>query len=125
MRRRAAPVKPIAAEPSTLREVSVALGERAYEILIGEGLLADGGAQISALAPGAQCGVVTDENVAALHLETAAAQSRRSRVRRPSVVVCPPGEATKSYAEFARVSDALIAARIERRDRRRSRWAAA
>ena len=33
-----------------------------------------------------------------------------------SVVICPPGESTKSYAEFARVSDALIGARIERRD---------
>jgi 3-dehydroquinate synthase len=33
-----------------------------------------------------------------------------------SVIVCPPGEATKSYAEFARVSDALIEARVERRD---------
>ena len=31
-------------------------------------------------------------------------------------VVCPPGEATKSYQQFARVADALIDARIERRD---------
>ena len=30
--------------------------------------------------------------------------------------MCPPGETTKGYAEFARVCDALIAARIERRD---------
>ena len=33
-----------------------------------------------------------------------------------TAIVCPPGESTKSYAEFARVCDALIAARIERRD---------
>ena len=38
------------------------------------------------------------------------------RASRATAIVCPPGEATKSYAEFARVSDALIAARIERRD---------
>jgi shikimate kinase/3-dehydroquinate synthase len=31
-------------------------------------------------------------------------------------IVRPPGETTKSYAEFAYVSDALIAAHIERRD---------
>ena len=31
-------------------------------------------------------------------------------------VVCPPGEATKSFAEFERVSDALLEAKIERRD---------
>ena len=33
-----------------------------------------------------------------------------------AVVICPPGEVTKSYAEFARVSDALLEARVERRD---------
>ncbi len=31
-------------------------------------------------------------------------------------IICPPGEATKSYQQFARVSDALIEAHIERRD---------
>ena len=35
---------------------------------------------------------------------------------RSTSIVCPPGEGSKSYAEFARVSDALIEARIERRD---------
>jgi len=33
-----------------------------------------------------------------------------------SVIVCPPGEATKCYGEFSRVSDALIGAHIERQD---------
>ena len=35
---------------------------------------------------------------------------------RSTSIVCPPGEGAKSYAEFARVADALIEARIERRD---------
>ena len=108
-REEAAPARP------ALREVEVALGERAYKILIGEGLVDAAGAHIARLAPGAQCAVVTDETVAALHLERLTRSLARAGLK-TSVVVCPPGEATKSYAEFARVSDALIGAHIERRD---------
>ena len=52
LRRRAGPATRVAAEPEGLREVSVALGDRAYKIRIGEGLLASAGAHIAALAPG-------------------------------------------------------------------------
>jgi shikimate kinase/3-dehydroquinate synthase len=98
-----------------IREVPVALGERSYKILIGEGLLEAAGARLAALAPGAKCAVVTDVNVAALHLETLR-KSLTGAGLETSVVVLPPGEATKSYAQFAHVCDALIAARVERRD---------
>jgi len=97
------------------REVEVALGARAYKILIGEGLIEAAGAHIGRLAPGAQCAVVTDETVAALHLEKLSRSLAREGLK-TAVIVCPPGEATKSYAEFARVSDALIGAHIERGD---------
>ncbi len=98
-----------------VREVPVALAERSYKILIGEGLIAAAGAHISEFAPGARCAVVTDETVAGLHLD-ALLKSLDAAGLASSVIVCPPGEATKSYAEFARVSDALIGAHIERRD---------
>ena len=111
---REAPTRASAAE-RPLREVSVELGDRAYNIWIGEGLLASAGARIAALAPRAKCAVVTDANVAALHLDTVR-ESLESAGLETSVVVCPAGEATKSYGEFARVCDALIAARIERGD---------
>ena len=97
------------------REVEVALGDRSYKILIGEGLISSAGAHIAALAPGARCAVVTDENVAALHLDALKTSLADAGIS-ASVIVCPPGEATKSYSQFARVSDALIAAHIERRD---------
>jgi 3-dehydroquinate synthase len=58
---------------------------------------------------------VTDANVAALHLETVR-RSLADAGLETSVVICPAGEPSKSYGEFARVSDALIGARIERRD---------
>ncbi len=59
--------------------------------------------------------MVTDANVAPLYLDRLAASLDRAGLRSTSIV-CPPGEGAKSYAEFARVADALIEARIERRD---------
>jgi shikimate kinase/3-dehydroquinate synthase len=97
------------------REVAVDLGPRAYRILIGPGLIESAGAHVAALAPGARCAIVTDATVAKLHLEPLL-KSLEAAGLMTSVIVCPPGEATKSYAEFARISDALIEARVERRD---------
>jgi shikimate kinase/3-dehydroquinate synthase len=102
------------ASPTT-REVAVDLGQRAYRIFIGPGLIESAGAHVSALAPGARCAIVTDATVAKLHLKPLL-KSLEAAGLMTSVVVCPPGEGTKSYAEFARVSDALIEARVERRD---------
>jgi shikimate kinase/3-dehydroquinate synthase len=98
-----------------IHEVEVALGARAYKILIGEGLIAGAGDHIARLAPGAHCAVVTDSNVAGLHLEALSASLARAGLRSSNIVV-PPGESSKSYARFAEVCDGLLAAHIERRD---------
>ena len=97
------------------RRVEVPLGARAYSIIIGPGVLDDAGAEIAKIAPGANCGVVTDARVAPLYLDRLAKSLDRAGLRSTSIV-CPPGEGAKSYAEFARVADALVEARIERRD---------
>jgi shikimate kinase/3-dehydroquinate synthase len=97
------------------RKVEVPLGSRAYSILIGPGVIDDAGAEIARFAPATKCAIVTDANVAPLYLERLMASLDKAGLR-PTAIVCPPGEASKSYAEFARVSDALIEARIERRD---------
>ena len=97
------------------RRVEVPLGARAYSILIDAGVLDEAGAEIARIAPGVNCAVVTDANVAPLYLDRLAASLDRAGLRSTSIV-CPPGEGAKSYGEFARVADALIEARIERRD---------
>ena len=99
----------------SFQEVSVSLGSRSYNILIGDGLIEAAGAHVAHLAPGAKCAVVTDSNVAALHLDRLMASLAKAGLRATSIVV-PPGEASKSYAQFAHVCDGLIAAHIERRD---------
>src|SRR5699024_6685084 len=49
--------------------VPVSLGERSYDILIGEDLIANAGAEIASRLPGIRVAIVTDGNVAAAHLD--------------------------------------------------------
>jgi len=100
------------AEPVTER---VALGERAYDIVIGRGLLASLGRRVAALKPGAKAAIVTDANVGRLMLSVAEQALAGAGVGATHVSV-PAGESSKSIAMFERVCDALIAARVERGD---------
>ena len=95
--------------------VGVALGARAYDIIIARNLLASLGARIAALRPGAKVAIVTDETVAGHHLAAAQAALAEAKIAHSHVIV-PPGEGSKSIATFEAVCDALIAARIERDD---------
>jgi 3-dehydroquinate synthase len=95
--------------------VQVALGARAYGIMIGHGLLASLGARIKALRPGARVAVVTDQTVARHHLPATEAVLKSAGIESTRVVV-PDGEGSKSYATFETVCEAIIAARIERGD---------
>jgi 3-dehydroquinate synthetase len=95
--------------------VNVALGDRAYDIVIGRGVLASLGARIAALKPGAKAAIVTDENVGRLYL-AATKQSLADAGIASTEIVVPPGESSKSFAVLERVCEALIAARIERSD---------
>jgi shikimate kinase / 3-dehydroquinate synthase len=104
-----------ASSQATRRRVDVPLGARAYSILIGPSLLDDAGAEIARIAPGVNCAVVTDARVAPLYLDRLLASLDQAGLRSTSIV-CTPGEGAKSYSEFARLADALIEARIERRD---------
>jgi len=95
--------------------VQVALAERAYDIVIGRGLLASLGTRIKALRPGARVALVTDEAVARHHLGAAEASLKAAGIDAARIVV-PVGEGSKSYATFETVCEAIIAARIERND---------
>jgi shikimate kinase/3-dehydroquinate synthase len=101
--------------PRAKRRVEVPLASRAYSILIGPGVLDETGAEINRIAPGVNCAIVTDARVAPLYLDRVTASLDQAALRSTSIV-CQPGERAKSYVEFARVADALIEARIERRD---------
>ena len=95
--------------------VPVALGARAYDIVIGRGAIASLGARVAALRPGAKLAIVTDANVAKRHLAAAEA-SLKSAGFESSAIVVPEGEGSKSFATFETVCEAIVAARIERGD---------
>jgi 3-dehydroquinate synthase len=97
------------------RSVPVGLGARAYEVVIGEGLLAEAGARIAPLARRGRLAVVSDETVWRLHGPTLAAALEGAGLEVFPVVV-PPGEQTKSFEGLADVTDRLLALELDRGD---------
>jgi 3-dehydroquinate synthase len=95
--------------------VDVALGERAYDIVIGRDLLPSLGRRVAALRPGARTAIVTDRNVASHWLAKTEASLAEAGIASSHIIV-EEGEGSKSYAGLAQVSEALIAAKIERND---------
>lgn len=97
------------------RTVAVGLGARAYDVVIGEGLLDEAGRRIAPFLKRKRLAVVSDETVWALHGArlTAALEAEGLAV---SPVVIPPGEQTKSFAGLAEVLDQLLALQLDRGD---------
>ncbi|MHB2206918.1 3-dehydroquinate synthase [Methylobacterium sp. CM6257] len=105
-------------EPSTLPDpltVHVPLdGGRAYDILIGRGLIEAAGARVAALG-GRRAAIVTDANVGALYAERLRASLEGAGLG-AGVVTVASGEGSKSYAGYAEVCDGLLALKVERGD---------
>lgn len=95
--------------------VPVSLGDRSYEILIGKGLIARAGEEVAKRLPGIRVAIVTDENVAKAHLEALSASFARAGVESTPVIVAP-GEKSKSFSALETVTNAVLAARLERGD---------
>ena len=95
--------------------VGVALGDRAYEIVIGRDVLPSLGHRIARLRPGARTAIVTDHTVAKHWLGRTEAALADAGIASSRIVV-GEGEASKSYAVLQDVCEALIAAKIERND---------
>ncbi|NKK71915.1 3-dehydroquinate synthase [Rhizobium leguminosarum bv. viciae] len=98
-----------------IRTVHVPLGERAYDILIGPGLIARAGAEIASRLKGRKAAVVTDENVAPLYLKAVVASLDEAGIVSAEVVL-PAGEKTKGFEHLMRACDKVLEARVERND---------
>ena len=94
----------------------VALGERSYKILIGEGLIASRRARISPRSRPARDAPSSPTKTSRRCISTRCRQASRTPGIAASVDRLPAGRGDQVLREFARVSDALIAAHIERRD---------
>src|ERR1700723_3854767 len=95
--------------------VDVALGSRAYDIVIGRDVLPSLGARVANLRPGVRVAIVTDRTVARYWLENTDASLSEAGIAASRIIV-DEGEGSKSYAGLEQVSEALIAAKIERND---------
>ena len=98
-----------------LHTVPVNLEGRSYNISIGQNLIANAGALIVPLLKRPMTTIVTDENVAKVHLANLKTSLLASGIEAKSIIL-PAGEATKSYKYLAELCDGLLAAGVERRD---------
>jgi 3-dehydroquinate synthase len=95
--------------------VDVALENRAYDIVIGRDVLASLGSRVAALRPGVRTAIVTDKTVAKHWLAQTEASLAAAGVPSSRVIV-DEGEGSKTYDGLEKVSEALVAAKIERND---------
>lgn len=95
--------------------VNVPLGERSYDVRIAQGLLAAAGDEIAPFLQRRHVAVITDENVAGLHLETLGAGLAEAGITMTSLAL-PAGEATKCWDQLSRTVEWLLDQKIERRD---------
>ncbi len=98
-----------------LETICVDLGPRAYDVLVGPGLIEKLPAHLSALGARAVTAVVCDETVAGLHLPAVTAALDGAGITHTGIVVAD-GEASKSFQALESVVDRLLEARIERGD---------
>lgn len=98
-----------------IERVAVALGERSYEIMIGNGLIARAGEEIGARLAGTRTLVVTDENVAVSHLRPLSVSLDKAGIDHAAITM-PAGERTKSFDHLREVVEAILDHRLERGD---------
>jgi 3-dehydroquinate synthase len=95
--------------------VPVKLGSRSYDVAIEAGSLAAAGRHLARYAPRRRFAIVTDENVARLHLPTLTTTLDHAGIATDAIVL-PAGESTKSWAQLEALCDRLLNLGIERSD---------
>ena len=102
--------------PTCLKvDLSATVSDASYDILIGDGLLAETGDLLAARLGVRRCLVVTDGNVAPLYLaRLEAALQKAGHTLLPAAVVSP-SERTKNYAGLLQLLGLLLAAGVDRK----------
>ena len=98
-----------------MTRVTVGLGNRSYDVLIEAGAMMRAGALIAPFTKTQRIIVVTDANVASLHL-AAMIHSAESAGLATETIVIPPGEGSKSWAQLEALCDRLLTLEIERNE---------
>jgi 3-dehydroquinate synthase len=98
---------PVALPPTAL--------DRSYDILIGAGVLARAGAELSARLGQRTCLIVSDSTVAALYMQPLQAALAAAGHRCLTPLLIPPGEGSKNFAHFNTIAEAALAQQPDRR----------
>ncbi len=96
------------------RRLSVSLTSAAYDVVIGERVLARAGALLAPVLQQKRAVIVTDEAVARLHLPALLDGLAETGIEAERVVVAP-GESSKRLETYGQVVDSLLDAGVERR----------
>lgn len=96
--------------------VHVPLGDRAYDVRIGEGLIDRAGAHIAPLlGKKKRVCVITENNVAKLHLDALRTGLAQAGIDMEALIL-PAGESTKCWAELTKSVEWLLEQKVERND---------
>lgn len=101
--------------PSDALSVRVGLGDRSYDIVVGSGLLTTSSNALSKAVNAKRCAIVTDANVAALHLKPFQALLAKQGVSAEAIIL-PAGEETKSFSQLESLCGKLLDLKLTRRD---------
>ncbi|MFZ5792674.1 MAG: 3-dehydroquinate synthase [Pseudomonadota bacterium] len=93
--------------------LTVDLGARSYDILVGGGLIPRAGALIAPLLKERRVAIVTDATVGRLYLDELMRSLDTGGIRHDAVVL-PPGEATKDFHHLEELCGRLLGLHIER-----------
>lgn len=89
------------------QRITVALGDRSYDIVVGGDLIASAGSHIAPHIRRKPVLIVTDEIVADLHL-SALRKSLQDAGLSSEVIVLEPGEHTKEFSAFASLANQIL-----------------
>lgn len=95
--------------------IRVDLGARAYDIVVGQGVIEDAGGLIARHLKRPRTFIVTDQNVAKAVLPKLQASLDTAGIAHDTHIL-PAGEATKSFDQLEALLDVLLGAKLERDD---------
>ena len=93
--------------------LTVGLGTRAYDFTIGPELIDQAGTMLGKIAADRHIVIISDEQVAALHLASLQASLTKT-ARKIDALTVPAGESSKSMSVLARLLDDILALGVDR-----------
>ena len=93
--------------------VKVALDDRSYDVVIGPGLIGETGQRLKALIGSNPVVVITDENVAALHLDRLCDSLSNAGIPHHQIIL-PAGEQTKGFGQLQKLMESVLDLRPDR-----------